>query len=46
VPIISNPLRQQPREFRVALAEQDASRTASRDGAQGNAWVTVTIAQR
>jgi hypothetical protein len=44
VPIISNPSRQQPREFRVALAEPEASRAASKGGAPSNTWVTVTIA--
>jgi serine/threonine protein kinase len=43
VPIISNPLRQQSRQFRVALAEPDASHAASKGGAQTNASVTVTI---
>jgi serine/threonine protein kinase len=43
VPIISNPLRQQSRQFRVALAEPDASHAASKGGAQSNASVTVTI---
>ena len=43
VPIISNPSRQQPRQFRVALAEPDASHAAPKGSAQSNASVTVTI---
>ena len=43
VPIISNPLRQQPRQFRVALAEPEAGHAAPKGDAPSNASVTVTI---
>jgi hypothetical protein len=43
VPIISNPMRQQSRQFRVALTEPDTSHAASKGGAQSNTSVTVTI---